>query len=73
MKQLISIPNIEELTDEKTQKYKNCIAFWCEEKDLDNLELFPGDHVRIKTRGSGPYIGQLLVFFESYTLGYFVI
>lgn len=34
-------------------------AFWCEEKDIDKMELLQGDHVRLKTKGEGPFIGEI--------------
>jgi len=33
-------------------------AFWCEEKDIEKMELLQGDHVRLKTKGEGPLIGE---------------
>ena len=35
-----------------------CQAFWCEEKDIEKMELLQGDHVRLKTKGDGPFIGK---------------
>ena len=33
-------------------------AFWCEEKDIEKMELLQGDHIRLKTKGEGPFIGK---------------
>lgn len=34
-------------------------ALWCEEKDIDKMKLLQGDHVRLKTKGEGPFIGEI--------------
>ena len=48
-------------------------AFWCEEKDIEKMELLQGDHVRLKTKGEGPFIGEnrdivlLILFLGSFS------
>ena len=50
---------LEKLTENKLPERDNANqAFWCEEKDLEKIELFQGDHVRLKTKGGGPLIGK---------------
>ena len=38
-------------------------AFWCEEKGIDKMELLQGDHVRLKTKGEGPFIGIINYYY----------
>ena len=56
--QMTQIPELEKLTEGRTTLGQNCFQAWCEEGKLDKIELGPGSHVRLKTKGSGPSLGQ---------------
>ena len=58
-KRMTTVSELEKLTENKLPERDNANqAFWCEEKDLEKIELFQGDHVRLKTKGGGPLIGK---------------
>ena len=58
-KRMTTVSELEKLTENKLPERGNANqAFWCEEKDLEKIELFQGDHVRLKTKGGGPLIGK---------------
>lgn len=40
-------------------------AFWCEEKYIDKMELLQGDHIRLKTKGEGPFIEFIVKLEDS--------
>ena len=56
--QMTQIPELEKLTRGKSGTGQKCFQFWCEEKNLEQIELPHGNHIRLKTKGSGPYIGK---------------
>ena len=62
-KRMITVTQLTRLTEEKLPERGNMIsqAFWYEEKDIDKMELLQGDHVRLKTKGDGPFIGNLVI------------
>ncbi|KXJ17500.1 Arpin [Exaiptasia diaphana] len=53
------IKELQALTEYKESAYKNCISFWWDEKELEKIELSAGDHIRLRTKGNGPYIDSL--------------
>ena len=56
---MTTVSELEKLTENRLPERGNANqAFWCEEKDLEKIELFQGDHVRLKTKGGGPLIGK---------------
>lgn len=58
-KRMTTVSELEKLTENKLPETSNTSqAFWCEEKDLEKIELLQGDHVRLKTKGGGPLIGK---------------
>ena len=58
---MTTVAELARLTENKLHDSGKTIgqAFWCEEKDIERMELLQGDHVRLKTKGEGPYIGEL--------------
>ncbi len=57
---MTTVAELSKLTENKLPDRVNnaCQAFWCEEKDIEKMELPQGDHVRLKTKGDGPFIGK---------------
>ncbi|KAL9953908.1 hypothetical protein ACROYT_G041381 [Oculina patagonica] len=57
-KKITTVAELSKLTENKLSDRGNnaCQAFWCEEKDIEKMELLQGDHVRLKTKGDGPFI-----------------
>lgn len=56
-KKITTVSELEKLTENKLPERGNTSqAFWCKEKDLEKIELLQGDHVRLKTKGEGPFI-----------------
>lgn len=52
-----SIADLEKLTENKlSDRGKVSQAFWCEEKNIEQVDLMQGDHIRLKTKGEGPLI-----------------
>ena len=63
-KKITTVSELEKLIENKLPERGNTSqAFWCKEKDLEKIELLQGDHVRLKTKGEGPFIGRN--FFSS--------
>lgn len=60
-KKMTTVAELSKLTENKLPNRGNnaCQAFWCEEKDIEKMELLQGDHVRLKTKGDGPFIGKI--------------
>lgn len=58
---MTTVAELSKLTENKLHDSgKNASqAFWCEEKDIEKMELLQGDHVRLKTKGEGPFIGEI--------------
>lgn len=54
----ISVKELQALTENKESAHKNCLSFWWNEKELEKMELSEGDHIRLRTKGNGPYIGK---------------
>ena len=58
-KRMTTVAELLRLTEHKLPDRGNVSqAFWCEEKDIEKMELLQGDHVRLKTKGEGPFIGK---------------
>ena len=58
-KRMMKALELDKLTENKLPESSSVNhAFWCEEKDIEKVELMQGDHVRLKTKGGGPLIGR---------------
>ena len=70
---MTTVAELARLTENKLHDSGKTIsqAFWCEEKDIEGMELLQGDHVRLKTKGEGPFIGELCSSSSSYFLAPF--
>ncbi|XP_068683205.1 arpin-like [Montipora foliosa] len=56
-KRMMKALELDKLTENKLPESSSVNhAFWCEEKDIEKIELMQGDHVRLKTKGGGPLI-----------------
>ncbi|XP_031554087.1 arpin-like [Actinia tenebrosa] len=55
----VTVKELSDLTESKAAGYKNCVSFWWDENELEKMELNVGNHVRLRTRGKGPYIDSL--------------
>lgn len=70
MKEILINKQLESLLDSKllTAATNNQSYIWCEEKQLDGLDIPNGSSVRLRTKGNGPYLGTLflLVSFSSF-------
>ncbi|KAK3730345.1 hypothetical protein QZH41_014835 [Actinostola sp. cb2023] len=55
----ISVKELQNLTESKASAFKNCASFWWDETELEAVELHAGNHVRLRTKGRGPYIDSL--------------
>lgn len=72
-KRMTTVSELEKLTENKLPVKGNVSqAFWCEEKDMEKMELLQGDHVRLKTKGGGPLIGMLMMVILLYSPCYFL-
>ena len=62
-KRMITVIELTRLTENKLPETGNVIsqAFWCAEEDIEKMELLQGDPVRLKTKGEGPFIGNLTI------------
>jgi len=72
---MTTVAELSRLTENKLQDSgKNASqAFWCEEKDIEQMELLQGDHVRLKTKGEGPFIGEReLLLIKCYCSSFFI-
>ena len=60
---MITVTELTRLTENKLPETGNVIsqAFWCAEEDIEKMELLQGDPVRLKTKGEGPFIGNLTI------------
>ncbi|XP_020623563.1 arpin-like [Orbicella faveolata] len=66
-KKMTTVAELSRLTENKLHDSgKNASqAFWCEEKYIDKMELLQGDHVRLKTKGEGPFIEFIVKLEDS--------
>ena len=62
-KRMITVTELTRLTENKLPETGNVIsqAFWCAEEDIEKMELLQGDPIRLKTKGEGPFIGNLTI------------
>ena len=63
---MTGIPQLDKLTESKTAKgQNNWLQVWSEERNFEQMELLHGDHIRLKTKGAGPYIGEYWSWLNS--------
>ena len=61
MKKLLSVKQLEDLLEGKLQTYNQAnyvSALWCDEKQLEGIEIPNGVKVRLRTRGDGCFLGM---------------
>lgn len=73
MKEILNNNNLLGLLEGKLSMYKvdNVSAVWCEEKDLDGVEIPDGATVRLRTKGGNCYLGKksfLVIFVFIFVL-----
>ena len=61
MKKLLSVKQMEDLLEGKLQTYNQAnyvSAVWCDEQQLDGIEIPNGAKVRLRTKGDGCFLGK---------------
>lgn len=58
--ELLKLPALESLTSSESSELnkRNLTCVWCLESEMEGIEIEDKDHVRIRTKGNGPYLGK---------------
>ena len=61
--ELLKMPALESLTSSKSSELnkRNLTCVWCLESEMEGIEIEDKDHVRIRTKGNGPYLGKVFL------------
>ena len=65
MKKLLSVKQMEDLLEGKLKSYYQAnyvSAVWCDEKQLEGIEIPNGGKVRLRTKGDGCFLGMETIF-----------
>ena len=61
MKKILSVKQMEDLLEGKLQTYNQATyvsIVWCDEKQLEGIEIPNGAKVRLRTKGDGCFLGM---------------
>lgn len=73
--QLLSSSTLDQYNVDNVAKLtkSNVVSIWCDEKHTTGIEVGDMANVRVKTKGSGPYLGKIDFSFPSLHQGTFAI